>query len=276
MITQAFPFLLPLRVAQRKAFFYAGMRLDGQTYAKTIDDQPLPHKLFSASNGLYNANMGFDMTLQGNKVFNSKLAAQTLNGLLIRPGETFSFWQVVRHADRHIPYREGSVVRNGKLRVAYGGGLCQLSNLLFWVLLHSPLVIVERQTHQVKAFPTLRNTEPEGVDATISEGWIDLKVRNETDVTFQIAIAFDSANIRVSLFTDKPMPVVHDIEGRDLAYFRKNGRVYQAISIYRREIAAGTRRVLSETLLYKNLCEIRYPLADAVEIAEGERRRSLA
>lgn len=270
MLTQKFPFLLPLRLAQRKAFFYAGMRLDGRVYAKTIGHERLRHALFSASNGLYNAKMGFNMALQGNKVFNSKLAAKTLDGLLIKPGETFSFWQVVRHADKHTPYKAGSVVRNGKLCVAYGGGLCQLSNLLFWVLLHSPLVIVERQTHKVKDFPTLRNLEPEGVDATITEGWIDLKMKNNTNTTFQIAISFDSANITVSLFSDKAMPSSHEIEGRGLAYYKINGWIYQEITIYRREIAVDTREVLSDTRLYKNQCRIGYQLPEKTRIIDRE------
>lgn len=269
MITQRFPFLLPLRHAQRKAFFYAGMRLNQQTYARAIYPETLPHALFSASNGLYNTKMSFDMTLQGNKVFNSKLAAKKLDGLLIKPGETFSFWQAVRSADQYTPYRDGSVVRNGKLCVSYGGGLCQLSNLLFWALLHSPLTIVERQTHRVKDFPTLRNKEPEGVDATISEGWIDLKMKNETDCTFQIAVGFDEENITVSLFSDKPMPSVYEIEGRDLRYFRKGEKVYQAIEIVRCEVDADTRKALSQTHLYNNLCVIGYALADEVPITDG-------
>jgi vancomycin resistance protein VanW len=214
--------------------------------------------------------MGFNMTYQENKVFNSKLAAKTLNGLLIKPGETFSFWQVVRNADKVTPYKNGSFVKNGKLCVAYGGGLCQLSNLLFWVLLHSPLVSVERQTHKVKDFPTLRNTEPEGVDATISEGWIDLKVKNETDRTFQIGVTFDSANITVSLFSDKALPSIHEIEGKDLTYFRKDGKVYQEISIYRQKIDIATRQLLSERLLYRNLCAIGYPLPNDVLIIEED------
>lgn len=270
MITQTFPFLLPLRHAQRKAFFYAGMRLNRQTYAKAIYPETLPYALFSASNGLYNAKMSFDRTLQGNKVFNSKLAARTLDGLLIKPGETFSFWQAVRRADRYTPYRDGSVVRNGKLCVSYGGGLCQLSNLLFWVLLHSPMVIVERQTHKVKEFPTLRNQEPEGVDATISEGWIDLKMKNETDATFQIAIAFDEENIMASLFADKPMPFPYEIQGRNLMYFQRDEKIYQAIDIFRCEVAADTGAVMSETLLYKNLCVIDYPISEEISIIDGK------
>jgi len=66
--------------------FYAGMRFDGRRYAETIDGKQLPYKLFEAGCALYNGNTGFDMAYQKNKVFNLKLAAKTLNGLLIRPG----------------------------------------------------------------------------------------------------------------------------------------------------------------------------------------------
>ena len=270
-ITQLFPFLVPLRVAQRKAFFYTGMRLDGHAYAKTIHGELLPYELFSAANGLYNANTGFDMIYQENKVFNLKIAAKTLNGLLIKPGEAFSFWKTVRHADKDTPYKDGLTVTNGKLGTTSGGGLCQMSNLLFWVFLNSPLTIVERHTHKVKDFPTMRDAEPEGVDATINEGWLDLKVKNETDVTLQIGIAFDNANIIGSLFTDKAMPSIYEIEGKDLSYFRENGKVYQKISIYRREVAVDTREVFSESLLYENLCEIEYQLPEGTKIlAERE------
>ena len=267
-ITQVVPFLLPLRVAQRKMFFYAGMRFDGHAYAKTIQDGLFPYKLFSANSGLYNANTGFDMIYQENKVFNLKLASKTLNGLLIKPGETFSFWRAVRYADKHIPYKDGLTVTNDKLVASPGGGLCQMSNLLFWVFLHSPLTIVERHTHKLRGFPTLRKDEPEGVDATVSEGWLDLKVKNETDMTFQIGIAFDDTHIIGSLFTDKESPFVYEIEGKDLSYSRGNGRVYEEISIYRREMAAGTQTILSKRLLYKNLCEIGYRLPYNTPIVE--------
>ena len=269
MITQKLPFLLPLRLAQRKAFFYAGMRLDSRRYAKTVCGKALPYQLFSANSGLYNANTGFDMVYQENKVFNLKLSAAKLNGLLIKPGQTFSFWQAVRQADKIIPYKDGLVIKNGQLTVAQGGGLCQISNLLFWLFLHSPLTIVERHTHRVKEFPTLSGAEPEGVDATVSEGWLDLKVKNQTELTFQIHIGFDKENISGSLLTDKPVSCIYEIEGKDLAYFNENDRLYQKISIYRREIKVGAPKTLTESLLYKNLCIIGYKLSLTGE--EGSR-----
>jgi len=272
MLTKRFPFLLPYRVAQRKAFFYAGMGLDGRTYAKTMGEGRLTNQVFVTGSRLYNPDTGFDMTYQENKVFNLQLVAKKLDGLLIRPGETFSYWQVARHADKQTPYKDGLVVRNGVLGVAYGGGLCQMSNLLFWMFLHSPLTIVERHTHSKKDFPSVLGAEPEGVDATISEGWIDLKMKNETDRTFQIAIDFEDEKIVGSLLADKDMPATYEIEGRGLCYFRENDRTYQEISIYRREMDGMTGAVLTEYLLYINRCEIGYALSDQEQITERSQR----
>lgn len=148
-LTQRFPFLLPMRRAQRKMCFYAGMRFDGCRYAQTIGEKSLSHLLFETDCALYNHNTGFDMIYQENKVFNLKLAAKTLNGLLIRPGETFSFWWLVRHADKDTPYKDGLTVTNGKLTTMSGGGMCQMSNLLFWMFLHTPLTIIQRRGHEV-------------------------------------------------------------------------------------------------------------------------------
>lgn len=202
-LTQRFPFLLPMRRAQRKMCFYAGMRFDGCRYAQTIGEKSLSHLLFETDCALYNHNTGFDMIYQENKVFNLKLAAKTLNGLLIRPGETFSFWWLVRHADKDTPYKDGLTVTNGKLTTMSGGGMCQMSNLLFWMFLHTPLTIIQRRGHEVKEFPEPNSDEIKGVDATISEGWIDLKVRNDTDCTYQIWVTLDDEKIIGQVSADK-------------------------------------------------------------------------
>ena len=64
---------------------------------------------------------------------NLKLAAAPIHRVLIRPGETFSFWMLVRGADRKQRYLDGLNLENGRIVGSYGGGLCQLSNLLFWL-----------------------------------------------------------------------------------------------------------------------------------------------
>ena len=50
-------------------------------------------------------------------------------------------------------------------------------------VLHTPLTLTERHGHQVKDFPEPPSDAPLGVDATVAEGWLDLRVRNDTEVT---------------------------------------------------------------------------------------------
>lgn len=268
-LTQIFPFLLPVRVMQRKMCFYAGMRLDGRCYAKNIDNKQLPYKLFEASGTLYNRNTGFDMVYQENKVFNLKLAAKTLNGLLIRPGETISLWRLIRHADKHTPYKDGLTVTDGKLTTAYGGGMCEMSNLFHWVFLHTPLTVIERVGHEVKEFPEPNSDKIKGVDATISEGWIDLKACNDTDCTYQISVTFDDENIIGAVFADRPPQVFFKVVNGDIAYFRENGGIYQHVKVEREEIDADTSEITGRKLLYTNKCKICYPLPENIEIKEA-------
>lgn len=267
-ITQLFPFLLPIRSMQRKKCFYASMRLDGRRYANTIDESRLPYKIFEYDCALYNHSTGFDMVYQENKVFNLKLAAKTLNGLLVRPGETFSFWRLVRHADKHIPYKDGLTVTNGKLTTAYGGGMCQMSNLLFWLFLHTPLTIIERIGHEVKEFPEPNSDEIKGVDATISEGWIDLRVRNDTDCTYQIAITFDGEKIFGTILMEIPPKLLHEVINSSIEYVRENNGIYEYVKIERTDIDAKTGEVIGQKPLYTNRCKICYPLPDGTVILE--------
>ena len=75
-VTERFPWLLPIRQAQRKIFFYVGMRLDKNTYAQTQKKAHLSHEIFETDSQMLNQNSGFDMKYQFNKVHNLKLAAK--------------------------------------------------------------------------------------------------------------------------------------------------------------------------------------------------------
>ena len=120
-LTAWFPFLAPLRRFLQVKWFYLRMRLDGNRYARGTA-APLPEEVFSAGTLLLNENSGHDMAYQRNKVDNLKLAAATVDGIVIRPGETFSFWQLVRHADDKEPYKEGLCLINGEIVPVEGEG----------------------------------------------------------------------------------------------------------------------------------------------------------
>lgn len=207
-LTEAFPFLLPLRQKQRKFFFYLKMRFDKNRYARTLEEQPLPHLLFATNSLLINENTGHDIQYQKNKVFNLKLATATMNHVLIRPGETFSFWQLVRYADKKEKYKDGLCLVNGEIQGVYGGGLCQLSNMLCWLFAHVPLTVVEHHNHAKHTFPVPESGVPSWVDATVSEGWLDLKVKNETEATFQLEFDFDEDYLYGNLLADRPVKLI--------------------------------------------------------------------
>lgn len=265
-ITQMFPWLLPLRVRQRLFCFYSGMLLDGNSYAAKKTEDLLPFKLFESSCPLYNHNTGFDMVYQENKVFNLKIAAEALDKVIIGPGETFSFWKLARHADRYIPYKDGLVVINGELTTAPGGGICQMSNLLFWLFLHAPLTVLERHGHEIKDFPEPPSDAPIGVDATVAEGWLDLKVKNETDTAFQISIEFDDENITGRLLTDRDIGYIYEAVNNKPLYYSINDKIFEEVDLVRKTISKTTGKCVSEKLLYRNKCEIGYPLPAETEI----------
>lgn len=267
-LTQVFPWLLPLRIRQRKFCFYRNMKKDKNSYAATLRQDPLPVELYASSCPMYNPDTGFDMIYQENKVHNLKLAAKTVDGLLIRPGETFSFWNAARFADREIPYREGLTEIDGKLTTTKGGGLCMITNLLFWVFLHSPLTIVERHGHPRKDFPEPPSDAPLGVDATVAEGWLDLKVRNDTKRTFQIGVTFDETHITGTLRMEQDEGISYRVYNGPVTYERQNGTVIESVDVIRERISRERGEVLTQKVMYCNQCEIGYELPAGTLIVE--------
>ena len=266
-LTQLFPALIPLRQAQRRLFCLVGMRLDRRRYAGTQWGAVLPQRVFADSSPLLNPDTGFDLRYQWNKVHNIQLAVDKLDRLLIRPGETFSFCWAVRDADKVTPYKDGLIVVDGKLTTAPGGGLCHLTNLLFWLFLHSPLAIVERSGHREKDFPD-PGDQPAGTDATFAAGWLDLKVRNDTGRTYQLLLEVANGTLSGSLQADRREAVEYQVRNRDLRYYRQGEAVYQEVDVLQQRLSRLTGELLGETTLYHNRCRIGYPLPAGVTLQE--------
>lgn len=268
-LTEILPWLLPLRKRQRLFCFYLKKKLDPNHYARNQSENRLPCEVFSAGSEMLNPATGFDERYQHGKIYNLKLAAKVLDGLVINPGESFSFWQAVRHADRYTPYKDGLAVVNGKLTTVYGGGLCQLSGLLCWVFLHTPMVITERHGHKEKDFPDPPGDMPCGVDATVSEGWLDLCVKNETDTAYQIAITFDGTKITGAVYAEKAMPVRYEITNKNLTYRREGTGIFEEVDVIRRVLDKQDGQIIEEKKLYHSRSQINYPLPDGTAILQG-------
>lgn len=127
-------------------------------WAKRRQTERLPCVQFSHATPLYRHLRGEDQILQENKVVNLRLAAARLDGVVLYPGETFSYWRLIGKPTRRKGYRDGMVLFLGRIGSDVGGGLCQMSNLIFWMTLHTPLTVVERYRHSYDVFPDCGRT----------------------------------------------------------------------------------------------------------------------
>jgi vancomycin resistance protein VanW len=156
-----------------------------------------------------------DMYLQENKRKNLELAIKHLDGILIKPGETFSFWKLVGRPTKRKGYLEGLVLNQGKIDKGIGGGLCQLGNLLFWIFSHSPLTVTERYRHGFDVFPDVNRKVPFGAGATLSYNYIDLQVKNETKNTFQINLWLDKTHLNGKLLSKEKVEAKYKVVERN-------------------------------------------------------------
>ncbi len=266
-ITEIFPFLVPIRTWQRNLFYQLGMYLDSNRYATEKGDL-LTNEVCSDKTFMINENSGQDIIYQVNKVDNLKIVSKTMNHILIKPRETFSFCYLAKHAKKYGKYKDGLVLVNNKIVPQKGGGICHLSNLLYYLFLRTPLTIVERHGHKIKSFPNPDKDSLEGIDATINSGWLDLKVRNDTDKTYQIVIDFDSHYMYGKILSDEKMNTVHTIINENFKYIRKNEKIYESISVVKVIEAKESKKILEKIKLYDEVVEVNYPLPKNIEMEE--------
>jgi vancomycin resistance protein VanW len=157
-------------------------------FALDKDNNKYQYVYKSHSTPLLRSLRGVDMHLQYNKIVNLKLAADKINKIIIKPGETFSYWRAIGKPAKRKGYKEGMILYYGSLRAGIGGGLCQLSNLIYWMALHTPLTIVERHRHSYDVFPDSNRTQPFGSGATCVYNYRDLMIRNDTNYLFQLNV----------------------------------------------------------------------------------------
>ena len=157
-------------------------------WAKQRQTERLPYMLISHATPLYRHLRGEDQELQENKVANLRLAVARLDGIVLYPGETFSYWRLIGKPTRRKGYRDGMVLFLGRIGSDVGGGLCQLSNLIFWMTLHTPLTVVERYRNSHDVFPDTNRTQPFGSGATCAYPHRDLMIRNDTEQPFQLCV----------------------------------------------------------------------------------------
>lgn len=186
-----------------------------QKWAKQRPNDKLPVLVKSHQSFLLRKLKDVDMFLQRNKVTNLQLALNCINGVIIQPGETFSFWKMVGRPTRAKGYLEGMTLSEGHVTSGTGGGLCQMGNLIYWMTIHTPLTVTKRWRHSYDVFPDVNRKIPFGSGATLSYNYIDLQVTNETDQAFQINLWLDETHLQGEICAENTINEDVQIEERN-------------------------------------------------------------
>lgn len=165
---------------------YLQWNFGSNKYAKRAEKSLFSHISFSHRTPLYRRLKDVDMWMQDNKVINLKIAVKKLDGIVINPGETFSYWKLIGKPSRKKGYKDGMVLFYGGFRPGVGGGLCQLSNMIYWMSLHTPLTVTERYRHSYDVFPDSDRKQPFGSGATCVYNYRDLQIYNGTSRPYQL------------------------------------------------------------------------------------------
>lgn len=195
----------------------AAGRPEGQTFGHTLR---LTQPIFNATTELSRIN----------KIHNMKIAAARIEALVVEPGRIFSFYRAVGRPGRAQHFRKGINIIDGRVVEDYGGGLCQLSSIIYHSSLRAGLEILERWNHSVDLYQDTPRYTPLGADATVFYGYKDLRVLNASGHPIRFRFDIGDAVLTCSVDSAGPLqehPVVfetvHDDERTVRVVTRRDG-----------------------------------------------------
>lgn len=234
--------------------------LGKEKYASERTEEPFGVLVHSAGGDMIKRGPGIDPVLQRNKADNIRLACSKMSGLVIRPGESFSFWRYVGKTSLRNGFKEGRVIINGRLVAGVGGGLCNLANTIHLLVMHSPLTVTELHHHSDALAP-----DPGGVRTPYSAGtsvnynYIDFRFRNDTAQPFQLLLWCEGDCLRAELRTTEELPVAYRIVERDHHFVGEaSGKYYRVSKIFRQTLDRQSGEVLSEELKWDNRSKVMF------------------
>lgn len=135
----------------------------------------------------------------GNEV-NISLAADTINGTLLLPGDTFSFNDIIGNTTLEKGYTYAPVIANSKFVQGVGGGVCQVSSTLYNAILLTGLTASQRSPHSKPS-----SYVPLGQDATIDWGTIDFQFVNTLDYPLYICSYTQNGELFMDLYSNSKL-----------------------------------------------------------------------
>ena len=148
------------------------------------------------------------------------------------------------------------VISNGEVSEAVGGGLCQLSNFLFWILLHCDVEIVERYHHSVDVFPDSGRTVPFAAGATIFSNYIDLKIKNTSKQPLQIKLWLTESQLKGQILSTKHEKIKSHIFEKNHFFIKNKDQYFRYNEIWREKLLNGNK--LGKEKIIENFAPVKY------------------
>jgi len=166
-----------------------------------LTDEELNSRLFRDTLASYRTYFRTDTENNINRSINIELAAKSIDGTILLPGEEFSFNKIVGPRTPQKGYKTAHIFVEGQIRDGTGGGVCQVSTTLYNAVLRSNLEVLERHNHMFTV-----GYVPLGLDAAVSYGYADLVFRNNTGhpMIIKAKVSNNTLDIKIVSTNDYP------------------------------------------------------------------------
>ena len=130
---------------------------------------------------------------------NLKIALSYMDGVVVMPGETYSYNQNIGDTTASKGYQPAATFKGGTTVNEMGGGICQTVSTLYNVALMANLEIVERHQHGLPV-----GYVPPSRDATVYSPVLDFKFKNNRETPVKIVTSFSfGGSLNVTLYGTK-------------------------------------------------------------------------
>lgn len=231
------------------------------SFAKIRQETELPVTVKSHRSLLLRKLHGVDQTLQNNKITNLRIASSRINGIIVKPGQTFSFWKLVGHPTKRKGYLEGLTLSGSNFSSGIGGGLCQLANMIHWLILNSPLEVVELYHHTDALFPDEKRRVPFGTGAGVFYKHIDYRFKNTSDQNIQLLLWVDETDLCGELRAEKAFKYRYVIKEENNHYKLEGDTYYRISQVYRNIIDKESGETVKKELVLDNHSRVMYDYA---------------
>ena len=220
--------------------------------------EAFPYIIKSHTSILLRKLNGVDMKLQENKVTNIGLACKKINGIVIKPGETFSYWKTLGRPSKKLGYKEGLTISSGKLKSGTGGGLCQMANMIHYLVLNSPLEVTELHHHSDALFPDDRRRVPFGTGTSVFFNKFDYRFRNNMEQCVQILVWIENGELCGELRCEKEIPYRYKLVEENHHYQKEGDDYYRISQIYKVTILKENNEEIKRELILNNHSKVMY------------------